>query len=374
VRQSLACDHALTARRRPQFAPDSLDRKTSDAVYFDQPRQQRHLRYGVEGGNMRPGIPTLVVLACAAFLAAPACAQTFPSKPVHLIVAYPAGGATDVIARAVGQRLGEIWNQQIIVENKGGAGTQIGAEYVAKSEPDGYTLLATAEATFVVNPFLYAKLSYDPKDLIPVSGMGIVNQMLLVNSTVPIKDVRDLIAQAKARPGELDYGTIGVGSSGHLNMVLFESMAGVKLTPVHYRGGAPVLTDLLGGHIPLAFLSLTLAAQPLKAGQLKALGIGSIRRSAQLPDVPTIDEAGVPGFDALTWFGLFAPKGTPPDVVAKINADVQRVLADASFREKFLAANSFEPITGGPDQFARMIDQEAAKWGKVIRDAKMTVD
>ena len=323
---------------------------------------------------MRPCVAALIMLGCAAIGPGPSRAQTFPTKPVHLIVAYPAGGATDVIARAVGQRLGEAWGQQLIVENKGGAGTQIGAEYVAKSEPDGYTLLATAEATFVVNPFLYSKLAYDPKDLVPVSGLGIVNQMLLVNATVPIKDVRDLVAQAKARPGDLNYGTIGVGSSGHLNMVLFESMAGVRLTPVHYRGGAPVLTDLLGGHIPLAFLSLTLAAQPLKAGKLKALGIGSTRRGTQFPDVPTIDEAGVPGFDALTWFGLFAPKGTPPDIVAKINADVQRVLADAAFQEQFLAPNAFEPIKGGPDQFADMISKESAKWGRVIKNAKMSVD
>jgi tripartite-type tricarboxylate transporter receptor subunit TctC len=323
---------------------------------------------------MRHRIAALIMLGCAALCSGACRAETFPTRQVHLIVAYPAGGAPDVIARAIGQQLGEAWGQQLIVENKGGAGTQIGADYVAKSEPDGYTLLATAEATFVVNPFLYSKLGYDPKDLIPVSGMGIVNQMLLVNPAVPIKDVRELVAQAKAKPGELNYGTIGVGSSGHLNMVLFESMAGVRLTPVHYRGGAPVLTDLLGGHIPVAFLSQTLAAQPLKAGKLKALGIGSTRRSAQFPDVPTIDEAGVPGFDALTWFGLFAPKGTPPDIVAKINADVQRVLADASFQEKFLAPNAFEPIKGSPGQFAAMIDKEAAKWGRVIKDSKLTVD
>ena len=320
------------------------------------------------------GLRLVTAYALLALAVAPVAAETYPTKPVRFIVAFPAGGATDVIARAIGQRLSEIWGQQIIVENKGGAGTQIGAEYVAKSEPDGYTLLATAEGTFAVNPYLYTKLSYDVKEFTPVSGMGIVNQMLVMHPAVPIADVRDLIAQAKAKPGALNYGTIGVGSSGHLNMALFESMAGVKLTPVHYRGGAPVLTDLIGGHVPMGFVSLTLTAQPLKVGQLRALGVGSARRSAQFPDVPTIAEAGVPGFDAITWFGLFAPRGTPPEVVAKVNADVQRVLAEAAFQEKFLAPNFFEPIKGSPEEFAEFIRREQAKWSKVIKDAKLSVD
>jgi len=323
---------------------------------------------------MRPCVAALIMLGCAAIGPGPSRAQTFPTKPVHLIVAYPAGGATDVIARAVGQRLGEAWGQQLIVENKGGAGTQIGAEYVAKSEPDGYTLLATAEGTFAVNPYLYRKLNYDVKEFVPVTGLGIVNQMLVMHPAVPIANVRELIAQAKAKPGELNYGTIGVGSSGHLNMEMFQSMAGVKLTPVHYKGGAPVMTDLIGGHVPMGFVSLTLVAQPVKAGQLKALGVGSSTRSAQFPDVPTIAEAGVPGFDAVTWFGLFAPQATPPEIVARINADVQRVLADAAFQAKFLAPNFFEPIKGSPKEFADFIKTEQAKWSKVIKDAKLVVE
>ena len=301
-------------------------------------------------------------------------AQTFPAKPVHVVVAYPAGGATDVIARAVSQRLGEMWGQQIVVENKGGAGTQIGAEYVAKAAPDGYTLLATADATFAFNPSLYRKLSYDVKDFVPVSGLGIVNQMLVVNPASPLKSVRDLIAQAKAKPDELSYGTMGAGSSGHLNMAMFEHMGGVKLTPVHYRGGAPFMTDLLGGHVQTGFLSLTLVAEQMKAGQLRALAVGSGARIAQFPNVPTVAEAGVPGFDAETWFGLFAPRGTPPDIVAKVNTDVQRVLADPVFAEKFLVPSFFEPIKGSPDAFAAFIQNEAAKWSKVIKDANLTLE
>jgi tripartite-type tricarboxylate transporter receptor subunit TctC len=322
---------------------------------------------------MTRGIRTLVLLG-GMFGALSAHAQTYPSKPVHVIVAYPAGGATDVIARAVTQRLAEIWGQQIVVENKGGASTQIGAEYVARAAPDGYTLLATADATFAFNPALYRKLTYDVKDFIPVSGLGIVNQMLVVNPASPLKSVGDLIAQAKAKPGELNYGTMGAGSSGHLNMAMFEHMAGVKLTPVHYRGGAPFMTDLLGGHVQTGFLSLTLVAEQMKAGQLRALAVGSGARIAQFPDVPTVAEAGVPGFDAETWFGLFAPRGTPPDIVAKINADVQRVLADPMFRDKFLAPSFFEPIKGSPDEFASFIRNEAAKWSKVIKDTNLTLE
>jgi tripartite-type tricarboxylate transporter receptor subunit TctC len=301
-------------------------------------------------------------------------AQTFPDKPVRIIVAYPAGGATDVITRAVAQRLSEIWSQPVIIENKGGAGTQIGAAYVAKSIPDGYTLLATAEATFVVNPFLYRRLAYDVNDFTPVSGMGLVNQILVVHPSVPIYSVRDLISQANAKPGQLTYATIGLGSSGHLNMEMFQSMAGVKLTPVHYKGGAPALTDLIGGHVPLGFISLTLAAQSLRSGHLRAIGVGSVRRSSAFADVPTIAEAGVPGFDAVTWFGLFAPKGTPADVVVKVNAAVQRVLAEPSFQDKFLTPNFFEPINGSPQDFAEFVRKDAAKWEKVIKGANLSVE
>src|SRR4051794_30104158 len=275
---------------------------------------------------MRFGFEKIIVCAVPALLtlsalALPAQAQNYPNKPVRIIVAFPAGGATDVITRAVAQRLGEIWNQQIIIENKGGAGTQIGAEYVAKSEPDGYTLLATSEGTFAVNPSLYKKLSYDVKEFTPITGLGIVNQMLVVNPNVPFQSVKDLIAQAKAKPGGINYGTIGVGSSGHLNMEMFQTMAGVKLTPVHYRGGAPVLTDLIGGHVPVGFVSITLTAGPIKAGQLRALGVGASKRVPQLPQGPPLDEARLPRFDAVTRFRPFPPTGPAPENLHKINAD-----------------------------------------------------
>jgi tripartite-type tricarboxylate transporter receptor subunit TctC len=198
--------------------------------------------------------------------------------------------------------------------------------------------------------------------------------MLVANPNAPFQSVKELIGQAKAKPDGLNYGTIGIGSSGHLNMEMFQTMAAVKLTPVHYRGGAPVLTDLIGGHVPVGFVSITLTAGPIKAGQLKPLGVGSSKRIPQFPDVPTIDEAGVPGFDAVTWFGLFAPSATPPAIVNKINADVQKVLADPDFKEKFMDPNFFEPIKGSSAEFADYVKAEREKWTKVVKDANLKVD
>ena len=324
---------------------------------------------------MRRSVRMLILLACASVAAIPASAQQpYPTRPVRIVVAFPAGGATDVITRAVSQRLSELWGQPIVIENKGGAGTQIGTEFVGKAIADGYTLLATSDATFAFNPSLYRKLSYDVNDFVPISGLGVVNQVLVTSPAAPFKTVADLIAQAKAKPREINYGTMGAGTSGHINMAMFERMAGVELTPVHYRGGAPLLTDLLGGHVQTGFVSLTLVAEQVKAGRLRALGVGSLKRSPQLPDVPSIAEAGLPGYDAVTWFGLFAPRATPPEIIAKVNADVQRVLAEAAFQEKFLNPNFFEPIKGSPQEFGAFIDHEAARWGPLIKDAKMTVE
>ena len=301
-------------------------------------------------------------------------AQGYPAKPVRVVVPLPAGGATDVITRAVTQRLAETWGQQIVIENKGGANTQIGAEAVAKAAPDGYTLLATSEATLAVNPFLYRKLAYEAKDLIPVSGLGLITQALVTHPSVAANSVRELIALAKTNPGELNYGTLGIGSSSHLNTISFETMADVKLTPVHYRGGAPALTDVIGGHTQALFISVTLMNQPWKAGQLKALGVGGARRVPQFPELPTIAESGLPGYQAVSWFGLFAPAGTPPNILRKINADVQHILVDTTFQEKFLTPTFFEPILGSVEEFGDYVKSEQAKWSAIIRDAKLTAE
>jgi tripartite-type tricarboxylate transporter receptor subunit TctC len=306
---------------------------------------------------------------------APAQTQGLPAKPIHIVVPYPAGGSVDIITRAVTQRLNAMWGQSVVIENKAGGGTQIGAEAVAKSAPDGATLFATGMETFAITPFMHSKLSYDPdKDFTPVSGLGLSNQFLVVPASSGLKSVRDLIAQAKAKPGDLQYGTIGLGGSSHINMVLFESMAGVKLTPIHFRGGAPLVTDLLGGHVPMSFLSGALVDQGIKAGKLRPIAIASKQRLPQYPNVPTVAGSGVPGFEAVGWYGLWAPRATPREVVVRVNSDVQRVFADKDFREKFLEPNFLGSIEGNPEQFAAYIKAEAAKWSKVIKDANLKVD
>lgn len=301
-------------------------------------------------------------------------AQEYPSKPIRVIVAYAAGGAADMIVRAVFDQLKER-GYQAVIENRPGGGTQIAAAAVAKSDPDGYTLFATGMETFAISPFIHAKLSYDPvKDFKPVSGLAYANQILAVPAKSDIKSVSDVIEKAKAKQGALNYGTIGMGGSAHINMVLFENLAGVKLAPVHYRGGAPMLNDLVGGHVPLGFLSVTLLAQHIKAGTLRGLGVGSKSRIPQLPDIPTIDESGVPGFEAVSWFGLFAPQRTPDSIVEKLNADIQKVFAEPDFRAKFLDPNFLGVIGGKPAEFQAYIDAEADKWKKVIESANLKIN
>src|SRR5207237_3665249 len=245
---------------------------------------------------------------------------------------------------------------------------------VAEASADGHTLLSTAESTFAVNPYVYATLPFEVKDYVPVTGLGIVNQVLAVNPAVPYKSVAEVIAAAKAQPGKLNYAAFGPGSSPHLNMEMLLHMAGVQMTAVHYKGGAPALTDVIGGHVPMIILSTTLTAKPYKAGQLRILGLGSPNRLPAFPQLPTLPESGLPGYEAVSWFGLFAPAATPREVVGKINADVQRVLTDPDFREKFLAPNYFEPVTGSPSEFAAYVKRESDKWGQVIRAAKITVE
>ena len=315
-----------------------------------------------------------LLFALAMALSATVAAQPYPSKVVKMVVPYAAGGATDVVTRAVAQRLSPMWGRPVVIENKPGANTNIAAAEVAKAPADGYTLLATAEATFAVNPYVYATLPYDVKDYVPVSGLGIINQVLAVHPSLPYRSVAEVIAAAKAQPGKLNYAAFGPGSSPHLNMEMFLHMAGVQMTAVHYKGGAPALTDVIGGHVSMIILSTTLTAKPYKAGQLRILGVGTRERLAAFPEIPTIAESGLPGYEAVSWFGLFAPAGTPREVVSKVNADVQRVLADPDFREKFLAPNYFEPVTGSPEQFADYVKREADKWSKLIRASKITIE
>ena len=318
----------------------------------------------------------LILLACLAGSTG-AAAQSYPTRTITLTVTAAAGGVTDVVARALGQRLSETWGQQVVIENKGGAAHVIGAQSVAKAAPDGYSLLVAEAGTFTINPTLYGKgkLPYDEeKDFTPITGIVRINQALLGHTAVPASNVTELIALAKKKPGELTYGTAGVGSAPHMNMVLFESMAGVKLLPVHYRGAAPALTDVIAGHINLMSVSVSLALPPFRTGQIKLFGIGSTKRLGPAADIPTVAESGLPGYEAATWFGLFATAGTPREIVTKINAEIHRILADPDFREKFLAPQMFEPMGSTPEEFANQIKAQTQKWAKIIHEQKLSVD
>jgi tripartite-type tricarboxylate transporter receptor subunit TctC len=318
----------------------------------------------------------LMLLACACNPGI-ADAQSYPSRAITITVTAAAGGVTDVVARAIGQRLSESWGQQVVIENKGGAAHVVGAQSVAKAAPDGYSLLLAEAGTFVINPTLYGKgkLPYDEeKDFAPITGIVRINQALLGHPSVAAANVSDLIALARAKPGELTYGTAGVGSAPHMNMVLFESMAGVKLMAVHYRGAAPALTDVIAGHVNVMSVSVSLALPPLRAGQVKIFGIGSSKRLVPAADIPTVAESALPGYEASTWFGLFATAGTPRDIVMKINSEIAKILADPAFREKFLAPQMFEPMASPPEAFADYIKAQTQKWGKLIREQNLSID
>ena len=296
--------------------------------------------------------------------------QTYPNKAITLVVPAAPGGVTDILARTLGQKLVGAWGQQVIVENKPGATNQIAAEYVASAVPDGYTLLVSPEATFVINPSLFEKLRYDAeKDFIPISGLVSIHQALVVSPNLPVASVKDFIALAKIRPGEINFGTFGAGSTGHLNMEMLQTMAGVKLTAVHYKGATPALTDVMAGHIQAMFISVGSAVEPAKAGKVKLLATGGARRLEQLPDVPTVAESGLSGFEAVSWFGLFAPRGTANEIVIQLNHEVSRILSDPDVRRNFLDRQFFRPMPGSPEEFARFIKVDARKWSEVLRSA-----
>jgi tripartite-type tricarboxylate transporter receptor subunit TctC len=304
-------------------------------------------------------------------------AQSYPTRPITITVTAAPGGVTDVVARAVGQRLSESWSEQVVIENKGGAAHVLGAQAVAKAAPDGYSLLAADSGAFVINPILYgaSKLPYDAeKDFTPISGLVRIHQALIGHSSVPANNVRDLIALAKSKPDELTYGTAGIGSALHMNMLLFESMAGLKLVPVHYRGATPALADVIAGHVNLLCVSVSLAVPAFRAGQVKMFGIGSRERLQGAADIATVAESGLPGFEANAWFGLFTTAGTPRDIVMKINVEVTKLLADVQFRDRFLAPQMFESMASSPAEFADYIRQETQKWGSLIREQKLSIE
>ena len=315
-----------------------------------------------------------IILALACAFALPAIGQPFPSKPAKLVVPFPPGGPLDTTGRAIAQKLGEAWGQSVIVENKPGAGGNIGADYVAKSPPDGYTIVMGALSTHAVNPSLYPKMPYDAKkDFAPITLVAITPNVLVVNPSLPVHSVKELIAYAKAHPGKLSFGSGSIGSAGHLAGELFKVDTGVDMVHVPYKGAAPAMQALLAGDTQIMFDNLASAMGQVKAGKLRALAVTTAQRSKLAPDLPTMAEAGVPGFDISTWFGLLAPAGTPPDVIAKWNAGVTKILSSPEMRER-LEAQGAEPAPDTPEEFARFIDRELVKYAKIVKASGAKVE
>jgi tripartite-type tricarboxylate transporter receptor subunit TctC len=297
----------------------------------------------------------------------------YPTKPVRLVVPFPAGGTTDILARAAAQKLSEAWRQQVIVDNRPGAAGNIGAELVAKSAPDGYTLLMGTVGTHAINASLYAKMPYDHvKDFAPVILVAGVPNVLVVNPQLPVNTVPELIAYAKANPGKLNFASSGSGTSIHLSGELFKTMTGVQMTHVPYKGSAPALTDLIGGQVQLMFDNLPSSLAFIKAGKLRAIAVTSTTRAAALPDTPAVADT-VPGFEASSWFGILAPAGTPREIVTKINGEISKWLASPDAKEK-LAAQGADVAGGTPEDFAKHIQTETAKWAKVVKESGAKVD
>jgi tripartite-type tricarboxylate transporter receptor subunit TctC len=324
-------------------------------------------------------IKALGVIAAAAWVlaAAPVQAQSYPSRAVTFVVTAAAGGVTDTVARALGQRLSEKWGQQIVVENKGGGAHIVGAQQVANAAPDGHTVMLAEAGTFVINPHLYPKdkMPVDiERDFVLVTGLVRIHHSVMVAPNLPVNSVAELIALAKQKPGEVTYGTAGIGSGPHVNVVRFENAAKVKLNPIHYRGATPAQNDVMGGHTGMMMVSVSLALPTHRDGKVKMLSIGSAKRLPQLPEFPTTAEAGnLPGYIAGTWFGLAVTAGTPRPIIDKINADVRAILAEPAFKERFLDRQFFERMDSSPEEFRDMIRVETQTWARVIREQNLVI-
>jgi tripartite-type tricarboxylate transporter receptor subunit TctC len=299
--------------------------------------------------------------------------QAYPTKAIRIIVPFPAGGTSDILSRAIGQKLTEEWKQPVIVDNRPGASANIGAELLVKSPPDGYALFC-ASTIHTINPSLYSKLAYDPIwDFTPITLIAATSQVLAVHPSVPVRTVKELIAYAKKRPGELNYSSAGNGSQPHLTAEMFKSRTGINIVHVPYKGAPPQIADLLAGHVALTFGTSPTAVPHVKSGKLRALGVSTAKRITALPDVPTIDEAGVPGFEASGANGLVGPAGMPPAVVEKLNAAVVRIVREPTM-SKFLSDQGAEPWTTTPAEYAAYIKSEVAKWAKAVKDSGARID
>ena len=319
---------------------------------------------------MRIVSPLLLALWSALALAQ----ADYPNHPLRLVVPFPPGGPTDIVARPLAQKLSEQLGQQVLVDNRGGAGGNIGAESVARAAPDGYTLLMGTVGTQAINPALYRKLAYDPtRDLAPVTLVAAAPVAVVVHPSVGAKSVKELLALARAKPGQLTFGSAGSGTPGHLTGEMFKSATAASLVHVPYKGSAPAVSDLIGGQIGLMFDPVQSVLPHIRAGRIQALAVSSARRSDALPDVPTLSEAGVPGVETTAWWGLLAPAKTPREVIARLSAEAQRAVQTADLRER-LSAVGIEPMGLGSDAFAEFQKAELAKWGKAVRESGATVD
>lgn len=314
-------------------------------------------------------VPTLVAgLLAATASAGYAQSQAYPNKPIRIVVPYPPGGFNDTLARTVGAKLQAAWGQPVVVDNRPGGGTVIGTDSVAKAPADGYTLLVTPFA-FAVNQSLLKKLPYDPvKDFAPITLAASTPNILVVSPSLPVNSVKDLVAFAKSKPGAINYASTGIGSSNHLSMEMFKQLAGVDINHVPYKGSAPAVTDLIGGQVGVMFDNIPNVVQHIKAGKLRALAVSTPSRSPHVPDLPTVSESGVPGYEVDVWFGFAAPAGVPQPIIDKINAEIVKTLHSADVKEKF-TAQGVDVIGSTPAQFASYLRDQSAKWAKVVRDA-----
>ena len=317
------------------------------------------------------GLLTFLALAVAPFAHAQ---DDYPNRTVRIIVPFAPGGSTDVVARILADKLGTELKQSFVVENRAGAGGNIGADAVAKASPDGYTLLMGTTGVLAINKYLYKEMSFDPeRDLVPVSYTSLITNILVVNPQVPAKTVSELVALARAKPGSFTFASSGAGSSTHLSAELFKSMAGVDILHVPYKGSSQAITDLMGGQVTMLFDNAPSSIPFVEQGKLRALAVTSTKRLPNLPDVPTLDEAGVKGYESLSWSGIMAPAGTPKRVIDKLNAAIEKILRDPDVKQRF-ASLGVEPVGGPPEAFSRHIRAESEKWARVVKTANITLN
>ncbi|MBN9461676.1 MAG: tripartite tricarboxylate transporter substrate binding protein [Burkholderiales bacterium] len=316
-------------------------------------------------------LTAVAAIACASFAHAQAA---YPARPVRIVVPFPPGGATDIVAREIAERLTKAMGQPFVVENRAGASGNIGVELVARSAPDGYTLVVGAPQTLTINPQLFRNLPFDPqRDLAPIVVIASVPNVLLVTNRLPVKTPQELIALARAQPGKLNYGSSSIGGTPHLSAELFKSMTNSYIVHIPYRGSSPALQDLIGGQIEMMFDNLPAALPHIRSGKVRALAVTTLERTASAPELPTLDESGVKGFDSQGWFALLAPAGTPQPVLERINAEVNRILATQEFRERLQRVGA-DPVGGSIADFRQRLRNETERWGKVIRFANITAE